>query len=512
MTLKVMLVNPPVLSVLEPWYDTPGFGRVSLAYLAGALRRHTGYDVRILDSKLARLDHAEALEEIKSWQPDIVGLTAFTNEIKPAAYLAGLIKRELPDVVTVIGGVHLTALPEQTLEQFPTFDIGVVGEGEETFCELCDAIGAGADLAKVKGLVYRTPTGIALSPGRPRILDQDSIAFPAWDLFPRAERYFVHSLRGCPLNCVFCMNPNGRIARQRSVKNVIEELEWVIETFAPKTISFGDELFSVDMARTHELLDAMIKHRIGERVPWDIQTHVRFVDEALFVKMKKAGVLRVDLGIETGDEEKLKALGKGTNLKMIETARAAARKAGVPIGTFFLVGQPNETVASINKTIKLAVKMNADLPMFGIMTPYPGTEVARLAANGEAGYRLKSTDWEEYNKQIGGALEFADLSRRQIEILQVKAYAKVFLYNLRIVEFLKFVWRYQRGAWSVLKKVLRNSSMADLLKRPPDYDEVINSGTDVLADDIVQARMNWSDLQNQEMVRARQASRELPVV
>ena len=104
------------------------------------------------------------------------------------------------------------------------------------------------------------------------------------------------------------------------------------------------------------------------------------------------------------------------------------------------------------------------------------------------------------------------LSRRQIEILQVKAYAKVFLYNLRIVEFLKFVWRYQRGAWSVLKKVLRNSSMADLLKRPPDYDEVINSGTDVLADDLVKARMNWSDLQNEEMVRARQASRELPVI
>jgi len=511
-TCKVMLVNPPVLAVLEPWYDTPEFGRVSLAYLAASLREQSGHEVRILDAKLQRLNHAQAAEAIKSWQPDIVGFTAFTNEIKPAAYLAGLVKRQLPNVVTVAGGVHLTSLPQPTLAEFPTFDIGVIGEGEETFCELCDALCNGRNLEGVRGLVYRGPAGIEITAPRPRILDQDRIPFPAWDLFPPTERYFVHSLRGCPLNCVFCMNPNGRVARKRSVENVIEELEWVIESFHPKLICFGDELFSFDMARTHQLLDAMIRHRIGERVPWDAQTHVRFVDEELFKKLKRAGAVRIDLGIETGDEEKLRSLGKGTTRAMIAKARNAALRAGVPIGTFFLFGHPNETVASINETIKLAVQLNADLPMFGLMTPYAGTEVARLAANGEAGYRLKSTDWDEYNKQIGGALEFANLTRRQIERLQIKAYASVFLYNFRFVEFAKFAWRYRRGAWSVLKKMLTNSALADMLNRPPDYDEVINSAGGVSPHEIAEARRAWAGIQTQEMTRARRKLMKLPTL
>ena len=90
---KVLLINPPVLAVLEPWYDTPSFGRVGLAYVAAYLRQSRGFDVRILDAKFERLDFQQVLEQVIQWQPDLVGFTAFTNEIKPAAYQAGLIKR-----------------------------------------------------------------------------------------------------------------------------------------------------------------------------------------------------------------------------------------------------------------------------------------------------------------------------------------------------------------------------------------------------------------------------------
>ena len=268
------------------------------------------------------------------------------------------------------------------------------------------------------------------------------------------------------------------------------------------------------MERTHRLLDAMIEHRIGERVGWDIQTHVRFVDYNMFVKMKKAGVTRVELGIETGDEEKLRVLGKGTSIEMITRAIDAARRAGVPIGTFFIIGQPDETVTSIKKTIDFAVKLNPLLPMFGLMTPYPGTEVARLAAKGEAGYRLISTDWDEYNKQLGGAMEFASLTRRQIEWLQIQAYAKVFLYNRRFVDFAKFVWNYRVGALSVLKKVLlRKTSVAALLNRPPDYDAMIGGERSITLEDMIQSRSAWIDVQKREMIRARrQQVHRLPVV
>ncbi|GIV32537.1 MAG: B12-binding domain-containing radical SAM protein [Chitinophagales bacterium] len=502
-TLRVMLINPPVLAVLEPWYDTPNFGRVGLAYLAGYLRQYPGYEIRIVDAKLERLNFKQVLQLVRQWQPHVVGLTAFTNEIKPAAYQAGLIKQEIPHVITVIGGVHLTALPQRTLEEFPSFDIGVVGEGEVTFYELCQALKENKSLDSVAGLVYRNVSGIRMTPPRPRIADQDSIPFPAWDLLPPASEYYVQSQRGCPFNCNFCMNPNGRVARIRSVDNVIEELNLIIERYHPRRISFGDELFSVDMERTHRLLDAMIAHNIGKRVAWDAQTHVRYVDEALFMKMKKAGVSRIELGIETGDEAALKSMGKGTTLDMIMKAYSAARKAKVPIGSFFLFGQPNETPRTIRKTIALAVKINPQLPMFGLMTPYPGTEVSKLAARGEAGYRLLTTDWDEYNKQIGGAMEFAHLSRWQIEWYQILAYISVFIANGRWFDFLKFLMEYRKGAFSVLRKMLSGKSLTGLLHRPPDYEEVINSSQPTTFDDLVHARMSWHETQKREMLQAK---------
>jgi anaerobic magnesium-protoporphyrin IX monomethyl ester cyclase len=507
--LRVVLINPPPLAIIEPWYDRPNWGRIGLAYLASYLRQYSGFEISIVDAKFERLDFQQTLERVVALQPHVVGLTALTNEIKPAAYQAALIKKGLPSVVTVIGGVHVTALPQQTLKEFPSFDVGIVGEGEITFYEFCDAVRAEADLADIPGLVFRSKNTIVQTDMRPRILDQDSIPHPAWDLFPAANEFWVQTLRGCPFNCVFCMNHNGRVARTRTVDNVIEELEMILDTYHPKQIRFGDELFTVDMERSRQLMDAMIQRGFGQRVKWDCQTHVRFVDHKLLSQMKKAGCFMVDLGIETGDEGKLRTLGKGTTIKMILKARDAARKAKLPIGTFFIIGQPDETLESIKKTVDLAVKMNPDLPMIGLMCPYPGTEVSRMAAIGEGGYRLVSTDWDEYNKQIGGAMEFANLTRSQIEWIQIFAYMKVYLYNFRFLGFLKFAWEYRKGAWTVLKKAIFRKSMESTVTRPDNYDEKLQCGRSVTVEDIIQARRNWEGVQKTELSRARKSAHQL---
>ncbi len=497
---RVCLINPPVIGVLEPWYDTPSFGRTALAYLAGYLRAHDDFDILIIDAKLERLDFDQVMKRLLSFRPHVTGLTAFTNEIKPAAYQAARIKKEMPGTTTVIGGVHLTALPKITLQEFSSFDIGVAGEGEQTFLELCRALRDKTPLGSIRGLVLRTDQGIIQTAARLLIADQDSIPFPAWDLLPASDTYFVQSERGCPFSCLFCMNPNGKVARKRSVPNVIEELEWLLKDFKPKHISFGDELFSVDMPRTMHLLDAMIERRIWDKVSWDVQTHVHYVDASMFRKFRQANIKRVELGIETGNEDSLRRMGKGTNLSKILAACDAARQEGVRIGTFFLFGQPNETVQSLSATVDLAVRINPDLPMFGLMTPYPGTEIAKMAAKGEGGYRLLTTDWDEYNKQIGGAMEFANLTRQQIEWIQIKAYAKVYLYNYRILDFIRFVWEYKVGAWEVLKKViLRRSSLQDQQDRKPsDYESQIYSDHTVATSALIEARDKWSLHQHDE--------------
>ena len=148
-------------------------------------------------------------------------------------------------------------------------------------------------------------------------------------------------------------------------------------------------------------------------------------------------------------------LGKGSTPEMILKAGAAAKQAGLPIETYFILGHPNETAVSMKRTIDLAVRLNPETPIFGVMLPFPGTEIGRMAAAGEGGYRLRSTNWDDYDKQIGGALEFADLTRNEIERLQLWAYTKVFLRNGRYIDFVKFCWRYRTAGWSLVTKILR---------------------------------------------------------
>ncbi|MCF8257363.1 MAG: B12-binding domain-containing radical SAM protein [Flavobacteriales bacterium] len=509
-TFRVCLVNPPVIAVIEPWYDTPPFGRTALAYLAGYLRQFDGFEVSIIDAKFERLSFDATMARIAELKPDVVGLTAFTNEIKPAAFLAHLVKMELPECITVVGGPHVTAIPQETLAEFPSFDMGVVGEGEVTFHELCTALRSRTELEPVKGIAYRKHGTIMQTAPRERILDQDCIPFPAWDLLPRASTYFIQSVRGCPFNCLFCMNPSGRVARKRSVANVMKELQWVIDEFSPERISFGDELFSVDMQRTALLLDAMADSDIGHRVRWDVQTHVQFVDRPLFRKFKRAGVERVELGVETGDEQSLKGMGKGTTLKMIHCACKAAKDEGVTIGTFFLFGQPNETPESLEKTVDLAVKLNPNLPMFGLMTPYPGTEVASMAAKGEGGYRLLTTDWDQYNKQIGGAMAFAGLSRAQIEWFQVMAYLKVYIYNHRFRDLAAFLWEYRKAGMEVMKKIVfRRNTLTGAQQRPVGYDAFFAGSAAPDMKVMEASRTNWNRTQQRELKRAKELAPEL---
>lgn len=506
MKKKLLLLNAPPLAVLEPWFDAPEFVRTALAVLAGYFRENSDWEVQCLDAKYERLSFQETVDRIKAYAPDAVGLTAFTNEIKPSAYLAGLIKKELPNCKTIIGGAHFTAIPIETMEEFPTFDFGVMGDGEETLVELCNAIAHSASLEPIKGIVYRNLDGaIFKNADRPRMLEQDALPMPAWDLLPAAKEYYIQTVRGCPFACLFCLNHNGKVARKRGVPKTIEEMEWLINTFKAKRISFGDELFSVDMKRTEALMDAMIERGIGQKVSWDIQTHVAYVDDNLLRKMKLANLAKIEMGVESGDELTLKRMGKGTTKEMILKAFSNARKHNLKTGSFFIIGQPNETHETIWNSIKLAIKINPTEPIFGTMVPYPGTEIARMAASGEGGYKLLTTNWDEYRKQLNGSMEINSLPRTILERYQILGYVIVFLANFRFWSFLKFFWEYRGGAIKLFQKaLLGRQSTGGFITFPNDYEEVINSKTHLSMQQIVDSRETWKKLQSNEVKRARE--------
>ncbi|HEX8795348.1 MAG TPA: radical SAM protein [Polyangiaceae bacterium] len=453
--MRVALVNPPPYQVVDQ-YDTPDFTRLGLAYLAAQLRRDApGCTVEIVDAKFERLSYAAVKARLRAFRPDLVGLTAFTNEINQAARVARDVKELSRDVVTVIGGVHVSTLPAETMLEFPELDVGVVGEGERTIVELVDALARGDGLDGIAGLAFLRDGRPVVTAERERIEDQDTIASPAWDLLPAAQRYLVMTQRGCPYRCTFCANPNGRVVRARSVESVVAEMREIADRFHPREILVCDEIFTIDGERTHRLLDAMIAADLGRRVRWWAQTHVNTVDRELFAKMKAAGCHMCGLGIETGDPEIMRRMRKGISIDRVVAAREAAASVGLPVESLMIIGHPHETWETAMRTIDFAVALNPDRPIFGVMVPYPGTHVAELARRGEGGYRLISTDWNDYNKQIGHAMEFERLSRRQLELLQMWAYLKVFLANGRHADLARFAWSYRSEGWAVVKKILR---------------------------------------------------------
>lgn len=463
--MRVLLVNPPPRMRVDQ-FDTPDFGRVGLAYLAAMLRRDPAVAVAVVDARLERLRHDEVLDRARRFGPDVVGLTAFTNEVRSAARVARGVKRLLPGAVTVLGGPHVSALPEATLEEFPEFDVGVVGEGEHTLDALAHALDRREALDGIPGLVFRRGGHPLRTAERANEPDLDRFPRPAWELMPPSRRALLVTQRGCPYACNFCQNPAGRRVRQHSAARVVADVEWLLTHQGTEEIMVCDEIFTVDAPRTEALLDAMIAAGLGRRVRWWAQTHVNTASRALFEKMRAAGCYRVGLGVETGDPDAMRAMHKGISPARVIAARRMAAEAGLPVEGLFILGHPHETWRSALRTVDFAAALDPEIPVFSTMVPYPGTEVAAMAARGEGGYRLLSRDWDDYINQLGHSLAFEHLSRRQLELIQMYGYLKVFAANGRWGDLARFAWTYRSEGAAVVRKLFSGAMPAPL--DPPD--------------------------------------------
>jgi radical SAM superfamily enzyme YgiQ (UPF0313 family) len=446
-----MLVNPAPEEIVQGgWYRMPLLG---LGYLAAYLRLH-GYPVAIADAKFDRLGLDAVLERIRGFSPSLLGLTAMTHEVRRAAEIAAAARAVLPGLRTVIGGPHATALPLETLAEFPDFDFAVFGEGEETLLGLSDALALGNGCAGIAGLSLRGAGGaVATNPARPWRQDIDGLPFPAWDLYGPSREYQIFSSRGCPYRCSFCMRVLGDRVRFRSVEGVVREFEWLVATKKPAEISFSDEVFTLDERRATAVCDLLIAKGL-HTTPWFANARVDCRSLALYRRMREAGCVRVGVGIESGNQEILDRVHKGiTKAKAREMIRLA-REAGLRTAAFFIIGHPGETRETIRQTISFARELNPTTVAFGVMVPYPGTEIAAMASRGEGGYRLLSRDWKEYDKYFGGALEMVEIGRRELERWQARAYLSFYIRNRRLFSLVRFLSSRRRSVVHYLRRLL----------------------------------------------------------
>jgi len=428
--LKTTLINPNQ----STRYPQPPMG---LALIAAILEK-AGYPVTLLDANALNLQPETIVPLVKD--ADIIGLTAMTPTINSATTTAHLLKQAHPDVTIVLGGAHVSLLPEETLAATPEIDIIVRGEGEETIIELLQAVEGEKPFDKITGISYRKSGKIISNPSRSDMIDLDSLPFLAYHLLPW-QKYKPHpphgrafpfaviiTSRGCPYQCAYCSKPIfGNRFRAQSPERIAEEIIYYQKSFGIKELAFYDDSFTLDKKRAYAIAEEMLKE--GLKIHWTCETRVNLVDKELLNNMKQAGCYSIAYGIESGSPEILKALDKEITLEQAEEAVSLTREAGIQTIGYFMIGSPGESPETIKQTIRFAKKLKFDFAQFSVTTPFPGTKLYDLYLDGKKG---EDIPWESFvyartGTGVTPVFESDRLSRNAIQYWTRRAYREFYL-------------------------------------------------------------------------------------
>jgi anaerobic magnesium-protoporphyrin IX monomethyl ester cyclase len=353
-----------------------------LLSIAAYLTRQ-GHDVFVSDclGSEAPLDLHKQAQAILAYKPQIVGFSATTSSFPDAADLAQIIKNNSPDIVTLCGGVHVSALEKILLQDYPAFDFLAAGEGEETIAELA----AGNDPAAIKGLIWRSKEEIISNEPRPKIPDLDILPFPAYDKlkgFPHDYHLPLFSYiqtpgatmitsRGCMYQCSYCDRSVFKKGfRYNSAAYIYEHMKYLREKFGVRHINIYDDLFTANRERIVELGEKLSRHPLG--INFNCAVRVGYTDDDLLKMLKDAGCLMVSLGIESADREMLKRHKSGVSLDEVRDTVQRIQKAGLRAKGLFMMGLPGETEESIRRTSDFIISLGLDDMNMAKFTPFPG--------------------------------------------------------------------------------------------------------------------------------------------
>ncbi len=385
--LKVALVYPPYGPVKnEPGIKTVKenygiFPSLSLLYVAGILER-AGCEVIFIDAHAEGLDLDQTVARLEAFGPAFIGYTITTYLFFQTLDWIRAIKERV-DVPTIVGGVHLSIYPAETLSH-AAIDYAVTGEAEESLPQLLRALTGGGALSEVRGIAYREEReggAIRVTPPAATV-DVDASPLPARHLLDNSLYYsfiskyrnfscFITS-RGCPYKCIFC-EQGSKSFRARSPAGVVDELELAYRELGIREFDFFDSSFTIRKKRVIAICEEIQRRRLP--IYWAARTRVDCITEDVLRAMRAAGCIRIYYGIESGNREILKVLKKSTSIEQIKEIVRLTRACGIDTFGYFMVGNPYDTPATIRQTIRLALDLDLDYAQFSKVTPMPATEM-----------------------------------------------------------------------------------------------------------------------------------------
>jgi radical SAM superfamily enzyme YgiQ (UPF0313 family) len=390
--MRVLLINP-----YYPISETPS-PPLGLAFLAAALEAN-GMEVKILDLVVYPYNRQILESILMDFKPQMVGATAVTMTFNNAIEVIRDVRRIDSQILTVMGGPHVTFCARDTLNDFPELDVIVKGEGEETIVELARAAGSRQQWDAINGIAFRNGSEICHTADRDLVQDLDSLPKPARHLLALG-RYRALGMpislttsRGCPFKCIFCVGRKMVGARVNPV-DVVAELEY-LSTLGFNQINIADDLFTANKNHCRAVCDEIIKRELC--IKWTSFARVDTVSEELLKKMKAAGCTAVSFGIESANSDILKTIEKGITLQQVVEAVEACNRAGVIPHASFILGLPGETPATIKETMEFGERLKATGLSYGfhLLAPFPGTAVRDQSR--AYGIRILTNDWSEYH-------------------------------------------------------------------------------------------------------------------
>jgi anaerobic magnesium-protoporphyrin IX monomethyl ester cyclase len=424
----------------------PIFPPLGLAYLATNLKKETGAEIKVFDANFQ-----EVYEEVIKYSPDIIGITSMTPDYGRAIRFATKIK-QIGNTPVIIGGVHVTTLPNSMKT---CFDIGVLGEGEQTFVDLVKLFEnkrefLKEELKEIEGIIYHDNGEICTTGRRALIKNLDDL--PHLDRSYIDERYFERLMwkgqigkrthiiagRGCPFKCAFCSTSLfwERRIRSHSIPYVMEEIKDIYYNYGVTLLDVQDDLFLFKKEKVEELILALKKENLLDKLHWHVNIRVDLASDELFEAFKRLNVLKVGFGFESGCDKTLKFLK--SNTVTVADARRAVKQClshGLEVGGSFIFAAPGESVADMYETLDLIKEFKrmgvSDLSTF-VLTPYPGTVVWDIAK--ERGKVSDDMDWDV----VAQNLEYNALNPMLLDPdIDIKEYRKFFRERGKVMKSFK---------------------------------------------------------------------------
>ena len=466
---KVMLVVPSQGSVyglaVLPAY--PAIGVMSLA----SILEKAGHHVTIIDQDADEIDNYGVTNEYIDGGYNILGITSTTPTYPDSLALAKVAKDNIPDVVTLLGGIHATN-DSQACAKEPLLDFVVIGEAECTAVELVDAIMNPdmTDYSNIQGLAYEDQNGeVVFTKARELTPDLDDYPPPAYHLVRNLKRYKPADAttdramplmvsRGCPGLCTYCQTKDifGTRTRFRSPDKVLEDVRLLVNEYGLKEIHFLDDVITANKRFCREFFSKLIEepYKLFLQVANGLRADM--VNEETLTLLRDAGLSNVGFGIETGSERVAEIIKKGISKDRVRKSVKLAKDLGLDTWGFFIIGLPGDDEVSVQETIDFAIELDLKFAKFLILKPFPGSEVYyQLNAKG----LIDSREYSEYGVYTAPVHHLDTLSQERILELQRLAFRKFYFRPKKIFEHIIAINTIEKfkvfifGVWFIFMRI-----------------------------------------------------------